>query len=88
MGAKPADCWVVPLSPLLHRLATESQHAGNERAFWSQFGVDPLKVAAQLWENRHNPVTMNRIIIMAQPWDQKIKNRVLAILRNERRPKP
>jgi hypothetical protein len=84
VGIKPEDRWAVPLSPLLHRLSTESQHSMNEREFWKQFGVDPLKVAALLWEHRHNPLTMSRIIIMNQPWDQKIRDRIAQIMRNEK----
>jgi hypothetical protein len=83
-GRKPEDRYCVPLSPLLHRLSTESQHSMNERDWWAQFGVDPLKVAALLWEHRHNPLTMSRIIIMNQPWDQKIRDRIAQIMRNEK----
>jgi hypothetical protein len=86
-GRKPADMWVVPLAPELHRLNKGCQHDSNEQEWWAQWGVDPLKVAALLWEHRHNPLTMSRIITMNQPWDQKIRDRIAQIMRNQPRRK-
>lgn len=83
VARKPDDKWAVPLSPLLHRLTTESQHAGNERAWWQQFKIDPLKVAELLWKHRDSRLTMERVIIMHQPWEEKIKHRVLQIMRGK-----
>jgi hypothetical protein len=72
---------------MLHRLATESQHGGNERAFWEQFGIDPLALAEKLWEYRHSRITMERVVTMFTPWDQKIKARIMEIMRNGKKPK-
>jgi len=44
-GQKPDDMWVVPLSPEKHR----EQHSMNERLFWQQQGIDPLKIALVLF---------------------------------------
>lgn len=78
-GRKPDDRWTVPLAPELHRLLKGCQHDSNERDWWAQFGIDPLAVAKQLWGK--NRLTMERVVIMNQPWDQEIKAKVLAILR-------
>ena len=44
-GRKPDDMWCGPMTAHEHRL----QHAGNEQAFWSKIGIDPLEVALALW---------------------------------------
>lgn len=82
VARRPDDKWVVPLCPELHRLNKGCQHDANEREWWKQFGIDPLAVAEKLWEHRNSRITMERVIVMAQPWDEKIKRRVLEIMRN------
>lgn len=83
-GRKPDDKWCLPLAPELHRMNTGCQHdAGDERAWWKQFGIDPLEVCTRLWGKSR--IQMERVIIMASPWDPEIKAKVLAILKNERR---
>lgn len=58
MQEKPSDRWVVPLcdptySPgkgrWCHQGSKDSQHAGNERAFWDRVGLDPCAIATTLW---------------------------------------
>ncbi|MFG1454607.1 DUF968 domain-containing protein [Xanthobacter sp. V2C-8] len=44
-SAKPSDEWVLPLTHDEHM----RQHDMGEEAFWSDIGVDPLKVAQQLY---------------------------------------
>ncbi len=44
MGEKPDDTWTVPLCGVHHR----EQHGGNERAFWTNEGIDPIIVALAL----------------------------------------
>lgn len=83
-GRKPDDRWCVPLSPLLHRLNKGCQHDSNEREWWAQFGVDPLKVAELLWKHRDSRITMERVIVMNQPWDAAVKVRIAQIMRNEK----
>lgn len=46
---KPDDCWTVPLSAAKHRLDPDSQHNGDEREFWERHGIDPLRIARDLW---------------------------------------
>lgn len=78
---KPDDRWCLPLAPELHRMNKGCQHdTGDERAWWAQFGIDPLEVCSRLWGKSR--IQMERVIIMAQPWDPAIKAKVLAILKN------
>lgn len=82
MGRKPDDKWVVPLCPELHRLATACQHSADERKWWEQFKVDPLRVAEELWGK--NRLNMERVISIRSPWHPEIKARVWAILKGEK----
>jgi hypothetical protein len=47
LGRKASDEFVVPLCRVHHR---EVHRAGNERAWWKQTSIDPLKVARKLWK--------------------------------------
>ena len=49
LGRKPSDAYTVPLCALHHR---ELHARGNERAWWSGKGRDPVSVADQLWRSR------------------------------------
>ncbi len=80
VGRKPDDMWCLPLAPELHRLNKGCQHdCGDERAWWAAFGIDPLAVARSLWGKPR--IHMERIIIMATPWDPAIKAKIAAILK-------
>jgi hypothetical protein len=69
MGRKVGDRFTVPLCRLHHR---ELHRRGNERAWWERQGIDPLDLAATLWEKTHavepvgatsscdQPTTMNK----------------------------
>ena len=46
MGRKASDEFAVPLCRIHHRLV---HRAGNEAAWWKDAGIDPVKVARQLW---------------------------------------
>jgi ERF superfamily len=46
LGRKPSDEFAVPLCRAHHRAA---HRAGDERAWWRQTGIDPIKVARRLW---------------------------------------
>jgi hypothetical protein len=50
MGRKASDRFTVPVCRLHHR---ELHRLGNERAWWENQGVDPLLIAASLWEKTH-----------------------------------
>jgi hypothetical protein len=48
LGRKVSDEFVTPLCRSHHR---ELHRAGDERAWWKQVGIDPVKVARKLWTN-------------------------------------
>jgi hypothetical protein len=50
MGRKVSDKFTVPVCRLHHR---ELHRRGDERAWWDKHGIDPLPVAAALWERTH-----------------------------------
>jgi len=81
---KPDDRWCLPLAPELHRLNTGCQHdAGDERAWWAQFKIDPLAICSILWGK--NRLQMEGVITLATPWEPEIRAKVAAILKNERK---
>ncbi len=47
LGRKVSDEFTVPLCRIHHR---EVHRAGDERNWWKQAGIDPIKVARKLWE--------------------------------------
>jgi hypothetical protein len=52
LGRKASDEFAVPLCRVHHRA---SHRAGDERAWWKAAGIDPIKIARQLWnETREN----------------------------------
>jgi ERF superfamily len=46
LGRKVSDEFTVPLCRLHHR---ELHRSRNEPLWWKKFGIDPIKIAAQLW---------------------------------------
>ena len=55
---KPHDCWVVPLSQMLHR----EQHSMDEREFWAKYQIDPLLVSSLLWLHTGNQLNATAVI--------------------------
>ena len=51
MGSKVSDKFTVPICRLHHR---ELHRRGDERIWWDSLGIDPLLIAANLWERTHN----------------------------------
>jgi hypothetical protein len=47
LGSKASDEFAVPLCRAHHRAA---HRAGDERAWWKNAGIDPVKVARKLWK--------------------------------------
>jgi hypothetical protein len=47
LGRKASDEFAVPLCRVHHRAV---HRAGDERAWWKQAGIDPIKVACKLWK--------------------------------------
>ena len=50
MGRKVSDRFTVPICRLHHR---ELHRGGNERAWWQSKEIEPLAIAARLWEKTH-----------------------------------
>ena len=50
MGRKVSDKFTVPICRLHHR---ELHRLGDERAWWGKQQINPLPVAAALWERTH-----------------------------------
>jgi hypothetical protein len=48
LGRKASDEFSVPLCRSHHRAV---HRAGDEKAWWKQAGIDPIKVARQLWKD-------------------------------------
>lgn len=48
-GAKPDDRWAVPLAPGVHQGGKDAQHSNGEEFWWEQIGINPLRVADQLY---------------------------------------
>jgi hypothetical protein len=48
LGRKVSDEFVAPLCRSHHR---EVHRVGDERAWWMRLGIDPVKVARDLWRN-------------------------------------
>lgn len=48
-GAKPDDRWAVPLSPEKHQGNKDAQHSNGEEWWWEAIGINPLRVADQLY---------------------------------------
>lgn len=58
VGQKPHDRFAIPLC---HRCHWE-QHSRGERLFWREVGLDPLRIASQLYERRGCPEAMLGLI--------------------------
>src|SRR5262245_29808784 len=56
LGRKPSDEFAVPLCRSHHRVV---HRAGDEKAWWKQAGIDPIKVARKLW--KHTLIDEGRI---------------------------
>jgi hypothetical protein len=48
LGRKASDEFAVPLCRSHHRAV---HRAGDEKAWWKQVGIDPIKVARKLWKH-------------------------------------
>lgn len=48
-GAKPDDRWTVPLAPHVHQGTRDAQHANGEEWWWEERGINPLRIADQLY---------------------------------------
>ena len=55
------DKWVLPLCAGHHRLYPDAQHNSGEAIWWVRRGIDPLKIAQELWNNRDDLEIMKYI---------------------------
>lgn len=62
---KPDDKWALPLCASCHRLARDAQHNRNEQEFWASLGINPLRVANQLYAQRGDFVAMHAVVMVA-----------------------
>lgn len=49
IGEKPSDRWCTPLCADCHLDAPDAQHRVGERNFWARVGIDPFKLAMDLY---------------------------------------
>jgi hypothetical protein len=59
MGIKPPDFYTLPLCGQHHR----DQHEMNEREFWEEAGIDPVKKALALYAHSGDHAVATRIIL-------------------------
>jgi len=64
LGRKVSDEFVAPLCRTHHR---EVHRVGDERAWWKQAGIDPIKVARQLWRKTRLNERATRRNCVAEP---------------------
>ena len=80
MGEKPDDKWVVPLCPDLHTMLAGAQHNHNERLWWEHVGVDPVKLATELYKYRDDPQWQQEILALSMPSDPVYIERITQLL--------
>jgi len=59
LGLKVSDEFTVPLCAIHH---SENHATGNERQWWEQHNIDPLKVASALWRPDRTPVEPSEVV--------------------------
>lgn len=67
MGERPDDRYAVPLCAAAHRTGPDAQHGSGERAWWERQGIDPLAIAAALWECSGDIEEGRRIVLTRLP---------------------
>ena len=71
LGRKASDEFTVPLCRGHHRAA---HRAGDERAWWKASGINPIKIARQLWtRTRRSDPGMTRLRRSSEPNDGQSK---------------
>jgi hypothetical protein len=77
-GRKPSDRWTVPLSAQMHRDAPWAQHSHGEEGWWLDRGIDPLRVADQLY-------ALSSTLRSAGELDEKCIRLMTIVVNNARR---
>jgi len=57
LGLKASGEFTVPLCRMHHR---QAHHAGDERKWWESTGIDPVKVARNLWQQTRGAIKHQR----------------------------
>ena len=76
MGQKPDDRWTLPLCPdrFDHKGCHMRQHSyGDERAWWREQRLDPIRICQELWDAYNAGPTKGRLermqnVIFSQWW--------------------
>lgn len=68
IAAKPSDKFCLPLCPEHHR----EQHSVGELTFWNKYGIDPLTVAAKLYEASPHVEKMRAMCFVAKEFAEPI----------------
>ena len=68
-GERPDDKWTVPLSRDQHA----DQHRGSERKFWERHGIDPLRIAQELYSVSGDTEAGEAIIRRARHLAEKVR---------------
>jgi hypothetical protein len=75
MGRKVSDKFTVPVCRLHHR---ELHRRGNERGWWENQGIDPLRIAATLWDQTHEAAPADSTI-QGEPFiKRKLNGRLIS----------
>jgi ERF superfamily len=64
LGWKVSDEFVAPLCRIHHRAV---HRVSDERAWWKQVGIDPIKVARKLWRDTHLSESLLRPNLTTEP---------------------
>lgn len=65
IGAKPDDCWTVPLCSGCHTDDPNSQHRVGESAFWERVDLNPILIALKLFTVSPNIESMRVVALQA-----------------------
>jgi hypothetical protein len=66
IGTKPDDSRVLPLCEWCHTNGMDAQHRVGETAFYSELGIDPIKLAKKLYAAKPDISAMQMIIFKAR----------------------
>ena len=64
LGSKVSDEFVAPLCRIHHRAV---HRVRDERAWWKQVGIDPIKIARKLWRNSRSNGSSSRPPLGPEP---------------------
>ena len=87
MGRKVSDKFTVPICRLHHR---ELHRRGDERAWWGKQRINPLPIAAALWERTHalDPAAPELATDMSEPTALNGEHRADAAIQHQNETKP